>query len=118
MIMTDIKQRGIAVIGDEDLVNGLRLAGIANYHIINDTDNTEEVRKALGELLAETGVAIIVLQEECAGHVEDLITRTQEKSGTAPVIIEVPSKFGSQHEDVSQYYKSYIRKSIGFNIEI
>ena len=116
--MDGVKKRGIAVIGDEDLVNGLRLAGIDNYHIINDTENSEEVRKALGELLAETGVAIIVLQEDCARHAEELITRSQEKSGSAPVIIEVPSKFGTQYEDVSQYYKSYIRKSIGFNIEI
>ncbi|MFO8143251.1 MAG: V-type ATP synthase subunit F [Dehalococcoidales bacterium] len=116
--MADIKQRGIAVIGDEDLVNGMRLAGIDNYHIIADTDNAEEVRKALGEVLAETYVAIIVLQEDCARHAEDLITRSQEKSGTAPVVIEVPSKFGTQYEDVSQYYKSYIRKSIGFDIEI
>jgi vacuolar-type H+-ATPase subunit F/Vma7 len=34
--MVDIKHLDIAVIGDEDLVNGLRLAGVSRYHVIED----------------------------------------------------------------------------------
>ena len=47
---------GIAVIGDEDLVNGLRLAGISKYHIIKeiDQDIAENVNRALAKLISES----------------------------------------------------------------
>jgi len=116
--MVDIKHLDIAVIGDEDLVNGLRLAGVSRYHIIEDGDSAEEVRKAISEELAEPGVGIIVILEDYAKHVEDLVARAQEKKVSPPVVIEVPSKYGTRYEDVAQYYKAYIRKFIGFDIEI
>ena len=116
--MVDIKHLDIAVIGDEDLVNGLRLAGVSRYHVIEDEGSAEEVRKAIGEELAESSVGIIVILEDYAKHVEELVARVQEKRVSPPVVIEVPSKFGTRYEDVAQYYKAYIRKFIGFDIEI
>jgi len=116
--MVDIKHLDIAVIGDEDLVNGLRLAGVSRYHVIEDEDSAEEVRKATSEELAEPGVGIIVILEDYAKHVGDLVARVQEKRASPPVVIEVPSKYGTRYEDVTQYYKAYIRKFIGFDIEI
>jgi len=116
--VVDVKHLGIAVIGDEDLVNGLRLAGVSRYHVIEDGTSAEEVRKAVGEELAETGVAIIVILEDYARHVDDLLARIQEKRVSPPVVIEVPSRYGTRYEDVSRYYKAYIRKFIGFDIEI
>lgn len=116
--MVDIKHLDIAVIGDEDLVNGLRLAGVSRYHVIEDGGSAEEVRKAITEELAEPGVGIIVILEDYAKHVEDLVARAQEKMASPPVVIEVPSKYGTRYEDVAQYYKAYIRKFIGFDIEI
>ncbi len=116
--MVDIRHLGIAVIGDEDLVNGLRLAGVSRYHVIEDGSSAEEVRKAISEELTEPDVGIIVILEDYAKHVEDLVARVQEKKVSPPVVIEVPSKYGTRHEDVAQYYKAYIRKFIGFDIEI
>lgn len=116
--MVDIRHLGIAVIGDEDLVNGLRLAGVSRYHVIEDGSNAEEVRKAISEELTEPDVGIIVILEDYAKHVEDLVARVQEKKVSPPVVIEVPSKYGTRYEDVAQYYKAYIRKFIGFDIEI
>ncbi len=116
--MVDIRHLGIAVIGDEDLVNGLRLAGVSRYHVIEDGSSAEEVRKAISEELTEPDVGIIVILEDYAKHVEDLVARVQEKKVSPPVVIEVPSKYGTRYEDVAQYYKAYIRKFIGFDIEI
>lgn len=116
--MVDIRHLGIAVIGDEDLVNGLRLAGVSRYHVIEDGSSAEEVRKAISEELTEPDVGIIVILEDYAKHVEDLVAQVQEKKVSPPVVIEVPSKYGTRHEDVAQYYKAYIRKFIGFDIEI
>ena len=116
--MVDIKRLDIAVIGDEDLINGLRLAGVSRYHLVEDGGSAEEIRKATSKELAEPDVGIIVILEDYAKHVEDLITRAQEKMASPPVVVEVPSKYGTRYEDVAQYYKAYIRKFIGFDIEI
>ncbi len=116
--MVEVKHLGIAVIGNEDLVNGLRLAGISRYHIIEDGASVEEIRKAVDKELAEPGVAIIVMLEEYARHVDDLLARIQEKRVSPPVVVEVPSRYGTRYEDVARYYKAYIRKFIGFDIEI
>lgn len=50
--MMPIKQLDIVAIGDEDLVSGMRLAGLNRYYLIKgEHDIGEEVRKALGKLL-------------------------------------------------------------------
>lgn len=117
--MMQIRHLDIAVIGDEDLVNGLRLAGVRRYHIVkNDHDIAEEVRKALTEMMDEPNVGVIVILEDYMKHVEELMTEVKERRALPPIIIEVPSKYGTRYKDVTKYYKSYIRKFIGFDIEI
>ncbi len=117
--MISIKHMSIAVIGDEDLVSALRLAGVSRYHIIKSNHEVgEDVRKALTELIGEAEVGIIAIQEDYAKYVEDLMTQVKEGKSLTPVIIEVPSKYGTKYEDVTEYYKVYIRKFIGFDIEI
>jgi vacuolar-type H+-ATPase subunit F/Vma7 len=117
--MISIKHLSIAVIGDEDLVSALRLAGVSRYHIIKGNHEVgEDVRKALTELIGEAEVGIIAIQEDYATYVEDLMTQVKEGKSLTPVIIEVPSKYGTKYEDVTEYYKVYIRKFIGFDIEI
>jgi vacuolar-type H+-ATPase subunit F/Vma7 len=116
--MMNIRQLDIAVIGDEDLVNGLRLAGVRRYRIVGEGDSGEEVRQALNELTAEADVGIIVILEDYVKHVEDLMTQIKERKVSPPVFVEVPSKYGTHYGDVAKYYKAYIRKFIGFDIEI
>jgi vacuolar-type H+-ATPase subunit F/Vma7 len=115
--MINVRQLEIAVIGDEDLVSALRLAGVRRYRIVTEGDK-EEVRQALTELLDEPGVGIIVILEDYMGYVADLVAQAQERKTSPPVVIEVPSKYGTRYKDVTQYYKAYIRKFIGFDIEI
>jgi len=112
-----IREVGIAVIGDEDLVSGLRLAGMRHYRVI-EGDAAAEVRQALTEFVDEPDIGIIVILEDYVKHAEDLISQAQEKKVSPTVVIEVPSKYGTRYEDVAEYYKSYIRKFIGFDIEI
>ena len=115
--MMQIRQLGIAVIGDEDLVSGLRLAGVSRYRIIEEGDR-EEVRRAFTELIDEPDIGIIVIQEDYAEYIGDLVAQAGEKQASPPVVIEVPSKYGTRYKDVTQYYKAYIRKFIGFDIEL
>jgi len=117
--MMQIRRLEIAVIGDEDLVSGLRLAGVRRYHMIKDDHDTgEEVRQALSEMMDEPNVGVIVILEGYMKYVEDLVTQVKERKVLPPIIIEVPSKYGTRCEDITKYYKSYIRKFIGFDIEI
>ena len=117
--MMPIRHLDIAIIGDEELVNALRLAGSSRYYIIkDDKDVRENVRKALTELLAEPDVGIAIILEDYAQYVEDLVVQVRQGKGMAPVIIEVPSKFGTKYPDVREYYRARVRESIGFEVEI
>ena len=116
--MTQLKHMAIAVIGDEDLVSAMRLAGVSRYHLISGENVAEEVRQALNGLIAEPDIGVIALAEDYVPYVEDLLARVKEGRKSTPVIIEVPSKYGAGGQDVKAYYKAYIRKFIGFDIEI
>jgi len=114
-----IQQLDIAVIGDKELVNALRLAGISKHYTIKGNhDVREKVRKALNELLAEPDVGIAIILEDYAEYVEDLVTQVKKGKGTTPVIVEVPSKFGTKYPNIREYYRALIRESIGFEVEI
>jgi vacuolar-type H+-ATPase subunit F/Vma7 len=113
------KHLDIAVIGDEELVNALRLAGISKYYTIKgDHDAREDTRKALAELLADPDVGIAIMLEDYAQYVEDLVTQVRKRKGATLVIVEVPSKFGTRHPNTKEYYRALIRESIGFDVEI
>ena len=119
MNITSIKHLDIAAIGDEDLVNVLRLAGISRYYMIKDDhDVREDVRKALTELIDEPNIGIVMILEDYAEYTGDLVTQVRKGRRITPVIIEVPSKFGTKYRDVREYYKAFIRESIGFDVEI
>jgi len=117
--MMPIRQMGIVVIGDEDLVNGMRLAGISRYNLIeHGADVIKEVRQALSNLIVDPDISVIVLQEDYAEHVGDLLAEIRGGKGMTPVIVEVPSKRGTRYGNVKEFYKSYARGFIGFDIEI
>ena len=117
--MIPIKCLHIAVIGDEDLVNGLRLAGVSRFFVIKNSHNIgSDIRKALNSLISEPAIGIVAIQEEYVEYVEDLIAQVKQTARTTPVIIEVPSKYGTRYKDVNEYYRVYIRQFIGFDIAI
>jgi vacuolar-type H+-ATPase subunit F/Vma7 len=114
-----IQHLDIAVMGDEELVNAMRLAGVSKHYTIKGNhDIRENVRKTLTDLLAEPDLGIVIILEDYAQHVEDLMTQFRKKKGTTPVIVEVPSKFGTKYPDAREYYRALIRESIGFEVEI
>jgi len=114
-----IQHLDIAVIGDEELVNAMRLAGISKYYTIKGNhDVRENVRKALTELIAGPDVGIVIILEDYVEYVEDLVTPVKKGKGITPVIAEVPSKFGTKYPDIREYYRALIRESIGFEVEI
>ncbi len=114
-----VKHLDIAVIGDEELVNAMRLTGISKYYTIQgDHDTGESVRKTLTQLLAEPDVGIVIMLEDYAQYVEDLMSQARKKRATNLVVVEVPSKSGTRYSDIREYYRALIRESIGFEVEI
>lgn len=114
-----VKQLDIAVIGDEELVKALRLAGISKYYMITgDDDIRENVRRSLTEVLAKPDVGIVIILEDYTQYVEDLMAQVRKGKRATPVIVGIPSKFGAKYPDPKEYYRAFIRKYIGFEVEI
>ena len=119
MSAVPVSNLSIAVIGDEELVNGLRLAGVSKCWVIRETHSArEDARNALTELIADPEVGVVVLMEDYTEYVEDLLSQVRRGRKMTPIVIEVPSKSGTKYPDVTGYYKAFIRASIGFDVEI
>jgi vacuolar-type H+-ATPase subunit F/Vma7 len=109
----------IAVIGDEDLVNGMRLAGVTRFACIPDNDQErDEVARAISELLEDKDVALIAIQEKYAQYVRCFTEAITARNTVLPVIIEVPSRGTEPTGDAAKYYESYAKNCIGFGIQI
>lgn len=116
--MMSAQQLDVAVIGDEELVNALRLAGVSRYYMIKGDDIGSSVRKALAEVMGKPDIGIIVMLEDYMQYCEDLVAQIRRGKRMAPVIIDVPSKFGTKYTDVREHYRASIRESVGFEVEI
>lgn len=125
--MSPTKRLGLAVIGGEDLVNGMRLAGIERYHVVavpspalgkDERQAEADIREALRVLLGDPGIAIIVIQEEHAAAVATELERHREARRSVPVVLPVPSRRGTRQGNARLYYRELLRKFIGFDIEI
>lgn len=113
------EQSTIAAIGDSDLATLLQLSGMSRIYILEKSDSLEsDVRNRMKELVDEPNISIIAIQSEYAGYVRDIIDAVSEDKYLFPVIIEVPARTGQGSEDASKYYRAFVRKYVGFDIEI
>jgi len=112
-----IREYGIAVVGDENLVLGFRLAGLSKvYEVSGPEDEVKKnVRKYVSELLEDPEIGVIVLQDTFEKYVEDILEAYRGKS--VPVVVSVPGIKGPIHPDVKEYYKQYVKRIIGFAVE-
>lgn len=117
--MNQPREFNVAVIGNEDQVALMRLAGIQQYKVMEETPHLREnLREAFKTFSEDPSVGIIVIPENWAGYVDDLRYKILEGKQVTPVIIEIPSRLGGEKEDVRQYYRSYTKRLLGFTIEI
>ncbi len=117
--MTSERKSIISVVGNSNLTTLLRLAGVGNYYTIEDNDSLEtNVREAMSNLINNPAVSIIAIQTDYAILVRDMIDRVVEDKRLTPVIIEVPSGVSMEEENAAEYYRAFVRKFVGFDIEI
>jgi len=117
--MISLQNLDIAVIGNEDQVVLMRLADVEKYQVLEGNhDIREKVRETLRGFINDTSIGIIMIPEDWKGYVDDILKHIGERKQITPVIIEIPSKFTTEKEDVREFYKSYTKKLLGFSIEI
>ena len=117
--MTTEKKSNIAVVGVSNLTTLLRLAGAGNFYTIEDDNSLEtRLRETMSDLINNPDVSIIAIQSSYASYVSDMIDRVVEDKRLTPVIIEVPSDGGAEEENAAEYYRAFVRKFVGFDIEI
>jgi vacuolar-type H+-ATPase subunit F/Vma7 len=118
MMPGNIKQLSIIIIGDEDLVAGMRLGGVGKYFTVENGPNSrEEVRKILTGLITDSTIGVIAIQEDFMPFAQGIIEQLRAEKRLTPVIIGVPSKLGARADTIEQY-KSFIRRFVGFEIQI
>ncbi|MFW6102729.1 MAG: V-type ATP synthase subunit F [Chloroflexota bacterium] len=114
-----IRNMDIAVIGDQELVSALKLAGVRKTRAIrSDRSAAADIRKALDEYTNDPDVGVIVVLEEFTEMAGTGLAEIRRGKGILPVIVEVPSKRGTRHPDVVAYYKQFCREFLGFDIVI
>ena len=117
--MISLQNLDVAIVGKEDQVTLMRLAGVEKYQVIEgDHDIREKVRETLRGFINDTSIGIIMIPEDWKGYVNDILKQIGERKQITPIIIEIPSKFATEKEDVREFYKSYTKKLLGFSIEI
>ncbi len=114
-----IREYGIAVVGDENLVLGLRLAGLSKTYEVeasaSESEIRKKVRKYITEIIHDPKIGIIILQDTFEKYVEDILEDLRGKS--IPIIVTVPGIEGPLHPNVKEYYKQYVKRIIGFAVE-
>jgi len=87
----------LAVIGDEDSVTGLLLAGIGhitqnqkkNFLIVDAKTETSTIEKSFEDFTARKDIAILLINQHVA---EKIRYRVDNYTAAFPTILEIPSK--------------------------
>ncbi|KAG2350676.1 vacuolar ATP synthase [Suillus weaverae] len=95
---TAFKDRNlIAVIGDEDSITGLLLAGIGhinehqrkNFLIVDSKTQISAIETAFQEFTQRKDIAIVLINQHIAEKIRPTVDRYQE---AFPTLLEIPSK--------------------------
>ncbi len=97
----------IVVIGDEDTVNGFRLAGVKRSFV---ADSKEVALRIIRE---NSDAGIIIITETLAEEMGDI---ERLKKGKVPIIVEIPDKKGPI-EGRKERMRELIRKAVGIKME-
>ncbi|MBW2598614.1 MAG: hypothetical protein JRC60_00585 [Deltaproteobacteria bacterium] len=110
----------VAIIGNRDQTALMRLAGVEKCRIIEEDgdDTRDKVREALVDLAGDSSVGIIMLPEDWGRDAADTIRHIRESKRSSAIVINIPSGFKTKEQDVKEYYKTYTKKLIGFNVNI
>ncbi len=99
----------VAIIGDDTLVAGFKLAGIDEYFIVPDG----QVEGKTSELLSSPGYGILIVSERIAEGFDWRLKKRIEASAK-PVVVSVPDRQGAASQ--SESINKLIKRAIGFDL--
>lgn len=94
----DLRDRHlIAVIGDQDTVTGMLLAGVGNidsrerrnFFIVDSKTATEAVEDAFTDLTSRNDIAVLLINQHVAETIRHLVSDYKQ---VLPALLEIPSK--------------------------
>lgn len=110
--MSKVSMKGIAVIGDDELLStGFELSGIKRTFIAR---TGEEAESAIKELLEDDSIGIVIMAERLIGKITNRKIQFTIDSSIMPMFVPVPSyKESGAREDV---LRNLIIRAIGIDI--
>lgn len=110
------KGYGIAVLGGPDLVNALRLAGVADGHVVEaGSDAAAEVPRVLRGWVSGGKVGLILVGDGLTTAAAEVLASVRSRKGLLPVILEVPEREVTE-EASAAYYKALSREFLGLDV--
>jgi V/A-type H+-transporting ATPase subunit F len=101
----------LVVIGDEDTRTGFKLAGVTR------TYPGEEAKTYLEEMLLDSTIGIIMINERFAEQNREILNRARkEKKKLTPIIVEIPDSTGPIKREIDPI-QQLIRRALGAQIE-
>merc|ERR1712227_618428 len=90
----------IGVIGDEDTVTGMVLAGIGhvdgqgkkNFLIVESKTHQKEIDDKFQDLVSRKDIAMILITQGCAEEIRYAIDAYTASGQVVPTVLEIPSK--------------------------
>lgn len=102
----------VVVVGDEDAVTGLRLAGVSEGRVVKAP---EEAERVLREVARDEDVAVLVVTEDVASMAPSVLHELYLKP--KPAVVEIPSKRprGERREDP---IRELLRRAVGVEVVV
>ena len=101
----------LVVIGNEDFRTGFKLAGVTRAY------PEDEAKVRLEEMLQDSTIGIIIINERLAEENRDLLNRSRkEKKKLTPIIVEIPDSTGPITREIDPL-QELIRRALGAQIE-
>jgi vacuolar-type H+-ATPase subunit F/Vma7 len=118
--MTKSTDLTIAIIGTKDQTALMRLAGVTHYKVMSESDHDfrEKIRNALQEYVNNQSIGLIMIPDNWRSHVDDIIQNVRRSKRITTIVVEFPAAFDMTQQDVREYYKTFTKSMIGFNVEI
>ncbi len=107
--MTAVAGSGVLAIGAPDVILGLGLLGIEGVAVAD----AFEARTALESALEARRVALVLVDEDYAAEVQDLL-RATAKDPSMPLVVEVPSPNGARG---STPLRSRVERTLGLSLD-
>jgi vacuolar-type H+-ATPase subunit F/Vma7 len=98
------------VIGDNDMITGLRLVGVEGVEV----NSVDEARETLEKTLLRNDVAIIIISQTFSTQtpIHEEIDKVRRERRT-PLIVEIP---GSRRPSSEAHLSDLINKTLGFTM--